>query len=135
MKGAESLLGRGDMLVSNGGAGKPIRLQCSYVSTEEVEDIVAFVKEQQDVEYVQEEFTPLEEMESVGLAGGEAEDDLYEQALQIVLENDSASTSLLQRRLKIGYGRAARLLDLMEENNIVGPPQGSKPRKILMNHS
>lgn len=136
MKGAESLLGRGDMLVSPGGANKPIRIQSSFVSTEELEDVVAFVKSQQDVEYVQEEFTPLEESSSGGGYGDAAEeDDLYSEAVQIVLENDAASTSLLQRRMKIGYGRAARLLDLMEENGIVGPPRGSKPREIVLNKS
>lgn len=135
-KGAESLMGRGDMLLAPPGAGKPIRLQCAYISTEEVEDIVEFVKSQQEVEYVQEEFTPLEDEDTpdreAGMSGSE-QDDLYDEAVQCVLENDSASTSLLQRRLKIGYGRAARLLDLMEENEIVGPPRGSKPREILLN--
>ncbi len=135
MKGAESLLGRGDMLVSAGGANRPERLQSSFISTEELEDVVKFVKNQQDVEYIQEEFTPLEDSSSSGSGYGEAseEDDLYNEAVQIVLENDSASTSLLQRRMKIGYGRAARLLDLMEENGIVGPPRGSKPREIVIN--
>ncbi len=136
MKGAESLLGRGDMLFSPGGAGRPLRLQGSFISTEEVEDVVDFVKSQQEVEYVQEEFTPLDEDGSAGsdsITGDSEKDDMYNEALQIVLENDSASTSLLQRRLKIGYGRAARLLDIMEENGIVGPPRGSKPREIIMN--
>jgi len=134
MKGADSLMGRGDMLFAPGGASKPIRLQCAFISTEEVEDIVDFVKSQQAVEYVQEEFTPLEESASSGSTGsGDAEqDELYQQALDVVLENDAASTSLLQRRLKIGYGRAARLLDLMEENGIVGPPRGSKPREVVL---
>ncbi|RJP22770.1 MAG: DNA translocase FtsK [Candidatus Omnitrophota bacterium] len=135
MKGAESLLGRGDMLFSPGGAGRPIRLQGSFISTEEVEDIAEFVKSQQQVEYVQEEFIPIEDENAPGGAvnGDAEEDDLYNEAVQIVLENDAASTSLLQRRLKIGYGRAARLLDLMEEKGIVGPPRGSKPREIVLN--
>lgn len=134
-KGAESLMGRGDMLLSLGGANRPWRLQCSFVSTEEVEDVVDFVKAQQEVEYVQEEFAPLEEGGGdAALGEGESEEDeLYREALQVVLENDSASTSLLQRRLKIGYGRAARLLDLMEERGIVGPPRGSKPRQVIQN--
>ncbi|MBZ0255749.1 DNA translocase FtsK, partial [bacterium] len=133
MKGAESLMGRGDMLFTPGGAGKPIRLQCSFVSTEEVEDVCDFVRAQQEVDYVQEEFIATEEAASSGAGGGDVEDELYEDALQVVMENDAASTSLLQRRLKIGYGRAARLLDLMEERGIVGPPRGSKPRQILLN--
>lgn len=134
MKGAESLMGRGDMLFHPGGASKPIRLQGSYISTEEVEEICEFVKSQQKVEYVQEEFYVPEDTKSSGGMGGDDRDDLYEDALQIVLDNDAASTSLLQRRLKIGYGRAARLLDLMEENGIVGPPRGSKPREVTLNN-
>jgi DNA segregation ATPase FtsK/SpoIIIE, S-DNA-T family len=132
MKGAESLMGRGDMLFHPGGAGKPVRLQGSFISTEEVEDICDFVKDQQEVEYVQEEFVPLADSSPNGMDGDDR-DDLYDDALQVVLENDAASTSLLQRRLKIGYGRAARLLDLMEENGIVGPPRGSKPREVVLN--
>lgn len=135
MKGADTLMGRGDMLFAPGGANKPIRLQCAYISTEEVEDVVDFVKSQQDVEYFQEEFIPTEDSSSSGSASGgsgEEEDELYKQALDVVLENDAASTSLLQRRLKIGYGRAARLLDLMEEKGIVGPPRGSKPREVVL---
>jgi S-DNA-T family DNA segregation ATPase FtsK/SpoIIIE len=136
MKGADTLMGRGDMLLAPAGGGKPVRLQCSYVSTEEVEDIVEFVKSQQEVEYVQEEFTPIDDGNKSGSGaddGTSEEDELYQDALQVVLENDAASTSLLQRRLKIGYGRAARLLDLMEERGIVGPPRGSKPREVVLN--
>ena len=137
IKGAESLMGRGDMLLSTGGAARPARLQGAFISTEEIDDVVAHVKDQQEVDYVQEEFTPLEdEKPSSDFSDFEAGDDydeLYDQGVQIVLENDSASTSLLQRRMKIGYGRAARLLDMMEEKGIVGPPRGSKPRLILMN--
>jgi S-DNA-T family DNA segregation ATPase FtsK/SpoIIIE len=135
-KGAESLMGRGDMLLSPGGAGRPIRLQGAFINTEEVEDIVEFVKQQQQVEYVQEEFIPLDDTPATGRGAsdsGDDMDDLYDDAVQCVLENDAASTSLLQRRLKIGYGRAARLLDLMEERGIVGPPRGSKPREIVLN--
>ena len=137
MKGADSLLGRGDMLFSTGGAGKPIRVQGSFISTEEVEEVANFVKTQQEVEYVQEEFIPLDESSSLvdSISGDSEEDRMYREAMQIVLENDSASTSLLQRRLKIGYGRAARLLDLMEENGVVGPPRGSKPREIILNNN
>ncbi|MGC9328501.1 MAG: DNA translocase FtsK 4TM domain-containing protein, partial [Candidatus Hinthialibacter sp.] len=134
MKGAESLMGRGDMLFAPSGAGRPIRLQCSYISTEECEGVVDFVKQQQEVDYVQEEFVPLDDSNKTGMTSDASDvDDLYDEAVQCVLENDAASTSLLQRRLKIGYGRAARLLDLMEENGIVGPPRGSKPREIVLN--
>ncbi len=137
MKGAESLMGQGDMLLSGGGASRPERVQGAFVSTEEIEEITDFVKSQQDVEYMQEEFVPLDkdkpDSEYSQFEEGEDYDELYDQCVQIVLENDSASTSLLQRRMKIGYGRAARLLDMMEQKGIVGPPRGSKPRQILMN--
>ncbi|MBI1390209.1 MAG: hypothetical protein GC154_17350 [bacterium] len=134
MKGAESLMGRGDMLFTPGGAGRPSRLQCCYVSTEEVEDVCDFVRDQQEVQYVQEEFIAADEGSGGFDGGGSDEDELYDDAVSVVLENDAASTSLLQRRLKIGYGRAARLLDIMEQRGIVGPPRGSKPRQIIMNN-
>jgi DNA segregation ATPase FtsK/SpoIIIE, S-DNA-T family len=134
MKGAERLMGRGDMLFTPGGAGKPIRLQGAFISTEECEEVTDFVKAQQKVEYVQEEFIPLDTgTGGSNGGGGDSSDELYDDAISCVLDNDAASTSLLQRRLKIGYGRAARLLDLMEENGIVGPPRGSKPREIVLN--
>ncbi|MFH1743145.1 MAG: DNA translocase FtsK [bacterium] len=136
MKGAESLMGSGDMLFSTGGAGKPIRLQGCYISSQEVAQLAEFVKDQQEVQYIQKEFIPVDDNKSSlygEFADGEDYDDLFDEAVQIVLENDSASTSLLQRRMKIGYGRAARLLDLMEEKDIVGPPRGSKPREIILN--
>lgn len=138
MKGAEALMGSGDMLFSPGGAGKPARLQGSYISSEEVALLVEFVKDQEEVRYVQEEFTPIEDPKSSVYGDFADEDDydeLFDEAVQIVLENDAASTSLLQRRMKIGYGRAARLLDMMEEKGIVGPPRGSKPREIILNQA
>ena len=100
-----------------------------------MEDIVEFVKQQQQVEYVRRIYS-LDDTPATGRGAsdsGDDMDDLYDDAVQCVLENDAASTSLLQRRLKIGYGRAARLLDLMEERGIVGPPRGSKPREIVLN--
>ena len=135
MKGAESLMGSGDMLFSPGGAGKPVRLQGCFISGQEVAQVTEFVKDQQEVQYIQEEFIPTEDDKSSiygEFGAGEDYDELFDDAVQIVLENDSASTSLLQRRMKIGYGRAARLLDLMEEKDIVGPPRGSKPREIIL---
>ncbi len=136
MKGAEALMGSGDMLFSSGGAGRPARLQGAFISSEEVAHIAEFVKDQQEVEYLQEEFIPLEDEKSssyVDFSEDEDYDELFDEAVQIVMENDAASTSLLQRRMKIGYGRAARLLDMMEEKGIVGPPRGSKPREIILN--
>ena len=135
MKGAESLMGRGDMLFTPGGAGRPERLQGCFVSSEEVAHLVDFVKDQQEVQYIQDEFVPIDEdkeSEYGEFSDNEDYDELFDEAVRIVLENDSASTSLLQRRMKIGYGRAARLLDLMEDRQIVGPPRGSKPREIIL---
>ncbi|HQP96896.1 MAG TPA: DNA translocase FtsK [bacterium] len=135
MKGAESLMGRGDMLFTPGGAGRPERLQGCFVSSEEVACLVDFVKDQQEVQYIQDEFVPIEddrESEYGEFSDDDDYDELFDEAVRIVLENDSASTSLLQRRMKIGYGRAARLLDLMEDKQIVGPPRGSKPREIIL---
>lgn len=130
--GAESLLGRGDMLFSYGGAAKPARLQGSLISMTEIEALTEFIKAQQKVEYLEEEFEDEEAeggLNDDGLAG---DDDLYREAVELVMASGSASTSLLQRRLKIGYGRAARLLDEMEQQGIVGPPRGSKPREVIV---
>ncbi len=129
--GAESLLGRGDMLFSYGGAAKPVRLQGSLVTTTEIEALTEFIKAQQKVDYLEEDFEEQEEAGGLNDDGLAGDDDLYEEAVELVYASGSASTSLLQRRLKIGYGRAARLLDEMEEQGIVGPPRGSKPREVL----
>ncbi|MDR6224238.1 FtsK/SpoIIIE family DNA translocase [Desmospora profundinema] len=128
MGGAEKLLGRGDMLYLPVGASKPIRVQGSYLSDKEVEAVVRFVTDQQEVRY-QEEMIP----EDTGSGSDEeVEDELFPQAVQLVVEAKTASVSLLQRRLRIGYTRAARLIDFMEERGIVGPYEGSKPREVLM---
>ncbi|WP_404450118.1 DNA translocase FtsK [Sutcliffiella horikoshii] len=127
MGGAEKLLGRGDMLFLPVGASKPIRVQGAFLSDEEVERIVDFVIEQQKAQY-QEEMIPQdinEEMEEVN-------DDLYDDAVQLVLEMQTASVSMLQRRFRIGYTRAARLIDAMEVRGVVGPYEGSKPRTVLV---
>jgi S-DNA-T family DNA segregation ATPase FtsK/SpoIIIE len=135
--GAEALMGQGDMLFSPGGAARPIRLQGSLITTPEVERLCDYVKEQRRADYLCTEFEPPEETRGIGGFGSDDfthdadDEDLYHEALEIVLQTQTASTSLLQRRLKIGYGRAARLLDQMHESGIVGPPRGSKPRKVL----
>jgi S-DNA-T family DNA segregation ATPase FtsK/SpoIIIE len=126
MGGAEKLLGRGDMLFLPMGASKPIRVQGAFVSDKEVEEVVRFVKEQQEVTY-SEEMIPEEVAEEQQTV---VDDELFEQAVQIVAEAQSASASLLQRRLRIGYTRAARLIDMMEAQGIVGPYEGSKPREV-----
>jgi S-DNA-T family DNA segregation ATPase FtsK/SpoIIIE len=126
MAGAEKLLGRGDMLYLPMGASKPTRIQGAFVSDREVEEVVRFVKEQQEAMY-QEEMMPEEPADEAQM---EAEDELYDQAVLIVAEAQTASASLLQRRLRIGYTRAARLIDMMEARGVVGPYEGSKPREV-----
>lgn len=124
--GAEKLLGRGDMLYMPMGENKPTRVQGAFISDEEVEHIVSFVTNQQGANYV-EEMMPTEEPKT---STGEVQDDVYDEAVEMVIEMQTASISLLQRRFRIGYNRAARLIDEMEMRGIVGPSEGSKPRKV-----
>ncbi|XEC97168.1 DNA translocase FtsK [Paenibacillus tarimensis] len=129
MAGAEKLLGRGDMLFLPVGMSKPIRVQGAFLSDQEVEAIVNYVRGQGDAEYNEELVPEIDE------SADEIDDDLdvlYDQAVQIVLEAKQASVSLLQRRMRIGYTRAARLIDQMEARSIVGPYEGSKPREVLL---
>ncbi|WP_314067880.1 DNA translocase FtsK [uncultured Vagococcus sp.] len=128
--GAEKLLGRGDMLFLPMGENKPIRVQGAFISDSEVEDIVSFVTEQQGADY-QESMMPSDEP-SGGSGNGEPLDELYDEAVALVIEMDTASISMLQRRFRVGYNRAARIVDQMEEQGVVGPPEGSKPRKVLV---
>lgn len=126
--GAERLLGKGDMLFFPVGAPKPIRVQGAYVSDSEIEAIVDFVKAQAEPTYVAESVTrEATDGESLG-----EEDPLFEEAVRLILETEEASISKLQRRFRIGYTRAARLIDAMESRGLVGPYEGSKPRKVLM---
>ncbi|CAM2889587.1 DNA translocase FtsK [Paenibacillus sediminis] len=129
MAGAEKLLGRGDMLFMPMGTSKPIRVQGAFMTDQEVESIVNFVREQGEAEY-NEDLVP--EIEETAQEQEEVLDELYDQAVQIVLEAKQASVSLLQRRMRIGYTRAARLIDSMEAHGIIGPYEGSKPREVLM---
>lgn len=128
MGGAERLLGRGDMLFLPAGESKPVRVQGAFVSDHEVEQIVDFVIGQQKAQY-QEEMIPSDEEEIQEL---DDTDDLYEEAVQLVAAQDTASVSFLQRKLKIGYARAARIMDQMEERGVVGPAEKSKPRDVLI---
>jgi len=128
MGGAEKLLGRGDMLSLPMGASKPTRVQGAFVSDKEVEEVVSFVKDQQEAKY-NEEMIPGDVQEDQQPV---VDDELYDQAVQVVLEAQTASASLLQRRLRVGYTRAARLIDMMEANGVVGPYEGSKPREVRM---
>lgn len=129
MGGAEKLLGKGDMLFYPVGAPKPIRVQGAFLSDSEVESVVEFLKEQANPVYNEEVLQQPEEP-----AGKENEDwdDLLPQAAQIFIESGTASISMLQRRLHIGYARAARLVDIMERRGIIGGYEGSKPRQVLM---
>lgn len=126
--GADKLLGRGDMLFLPAGASKPVRIQGAFVSDSEVEAVVDFVIEQQKAQY-QEEMIPTEVVE---VPPHEETDELYDEAVQLVTDMQTASVSMLQRRFRIGYSRAARIVDQMEMRGIVGPPDGSRPRQVLV---
>ncbi|MEG9463691.1 MAG: DNA translocase SpoIIIE, partial [Bacillus amyloliquefaciens] len=127
MGGAEKLLGRGDMLFLPVGANKPVRVQGAFLSDEEVEHVVDHVITQQKAQY-QEEMIP----EEVSETHSEVTDDLYDEAVDLIIGMQTASVSMLQRRFRIGYTRAARLIDAMEERGVVGPYEGSKPREVLL---
>lgn len=134
MAGAEKLLGKGDMLFTPIGANKPIRVQGAFISDDEVEKLVEFVKAQREPEYdntVTQEVEKEAEKESSD-ANDVYRDELLERAVNLVMESGQASVSMLQRRFRIGYTRAARLVDTMEDLKIVGPSMGSKAREILM---
>lgn len=126
--GADKLLGRGDMLFLPAGSSKPVRIQGAFVSDKEVEAVVDFVVEQQKAQY-QEEMIPTEVVE---VPPHEETDELYDDAVQLVTEMQTASVSMLQRRFRVGYSRAARIVDQMEMRGIVGPPDGSRPRQVLV---
>ena len=129
--GAEKLLGRGDMLFLPMGENKPIRVQGAFISDHEVERVVAFITEQQGADY-EEKMMVTEEDEAANGANAQPEDELYGQAKDLVVDMQTASVSLLQRRFRIGYNRAARLVDELEMHGVVGPSEGSKPRKVLI---
>ncbi len=137
--GAEKLLGRGDMLFSPVGSSKPKRIQGCFVSDAEVEKVVEFVKKSGSTDYSDdimveiERQAAVEKHKSTGLPEDAPDaDPMLEEAIKVVVENGQASTSLLQRKLKLGYARAARIVDEMEERGVVGPYEGSKPRKVLI---
>ena len=133
--GAEKLLGRGDMLYASAVDPAPIRIQGTFVSDQEVENVVTAVKDYGEPDYIDEEiFVEDDDEEGARDLFGEPMDDddpLYDQALEIVVQSGKASASYIQRRLKIGYNRAARLVEEMEERGIVGPANGSKPREVI----
>ena len=142
--GAEKLVGRGDMLYFPLGSGKPLRVQGCLISDEEVASVVEFIKRQSTAEYDEEVIHEIEQhaaekdKQGKGVGGSAPEevgndyDELLPAAIEVVVETGQASVSMLQRRLKLGYSRAARLVDQMEEKGIVGPFEGSKPRQLLI---
>jgi len=131
--GAEKLLGNGDMLFLSGETSHPKRIQGVYISEKESQKIVKFIKGEKSVEYTEEVITPAPGKRTLfGGAGINIDDPLYNDAKELVIQADKASASYLQRRLQIGYARAARLLDMLEEEGIIGPSNGAKPRKILV---
>ncbi len=136
--GAEKLLGRGDMLLSTSDMPKPKRVQAAFISDEETEKITQFIRDQRPPQYDDEIISqPVQigkgsNVMDMGSGGNDADDDMWKDAVKVVIEGGKASTSLLQRRLRIGYGRAARLIETMEEQGIVGPADGSRPREVLV---
>lgn len=130
--GAEKLLGRGDMLFLPIGAAKPERVQGAFISVTEVEKIVSWVKEQQEAVYNEDMIPSKNDSDSQTNDDDEPEDEFYDQAVALVRKQQSASVSMLQRRFRIGYNRAARIVDAMEAKGIVGPSEGSKPRQVLI---
>lgn len=130
MAGAEKLLGKGDMLFSPIGSLHPVRVQGAFISDKEVENIVNFLAEQ-GISSNEEEITITETDSTVKIAEEET-DELFYEAIRVVLESKQASASMLQRRLRIGYARAGRLMDILEAKGIIGPYEGSKPRHILV---
>ena len=130
--GAEALLGKGDMLFSPPGSGRLVRVHSPLVTESEIEQVVEFWRAQAAPSYVEEFLKSPDLEDEVDEEGWEGEkDEMYEEAVRIVVEMGKASTSTLQRRLRLGYGRAARLLDIMQKDGIIGPPDGSRPREVL----
>ena len=138
--GAEKLIGKGDMLYAPLGEGKPTRVQGCFISSDEIEAVIAHIKQTSTAEYNEEILEHIErQAEQVDSKGGGAsgdaggdEDEMIEEAIDVIMDCRQASTSMLQRRLKLGYARAARIIDQIEERGIIGPSEGSKPRQILI---
>lgn len=139
--GAEKLLGHGDMLYAPIGASKPIRVQGCFISDEEIESLCDYIKKQGESEYdenIQKEIEEKAVKDKKSPFEGDEESDgsydpLFEKAAEVVIETGTASTSFLQRKLSVGYARGAKIIDQLQEYGVIGPPDGSKPRKVLMN--
>ena len=131
MQGAEKLVGKGDMLFNPMGMGKPVRIQGAFISDNEVHKVIEYVKSQvEDVDYNQDVLTRIERTDAGN--SGEDTDELLPEAIDLVVKSGQASVSMLQRRFRIGYNRAARIMDMMEARGIVSPQDGSRPRQVLI---
>lgn len=131
MQGAEKLVGKGDMLFNPMGMGKPVRIQGAFISDSEVNKVIDFVKDQvQDAAYNQDVLTRIERNDVQGTE--EEADELLSDAIDLVVKSGQASVSMLQRRFRIGYNRAARIMDMMEARGIVSAQDGSRPRQVLL---
>ena len=128
MSGAEKLLGKGDMLLKPQGENIPIRVQGNFISDEEIKDVVDYTIKQQKAKYDISE----EDKGATTMVQDDYEEPLYNEIVEFVITQGKASASLLQRRFRLGYNRAARCIDLLEERGIVGPANGSKPREVLV---
>ena len=129
-KGAEDLLGKGDMLFIRPGDPKPVRGQCSYLSDEEIHKVMDFVRSQEKPKY--DDAVTARPAAGSGAGGGDEKDEIYDDAVRVVMETGQASASMLQRRLSLGFSRAGRIIDQMERAGLIGPNLGSKPRDILI---
>jgi S-DNA-T family DNA segregation ATPase FtsK/SpoIIIE len=136
MQGAEKLLGSGDMLYLPPEKAKPMRIQGAFIADSEINNLVSFIRNQGVEPQYTEEVTEMPKAGEVSVPGVDGEaDELFEEAVREVIQYDRASASLLQRRLSIGYARAARILDQLEAAGVVGPPDGSKPRDVLIQNA
>ena len=132
-QGAEKLLGKGDMLYLSSDAMKPVRIQGAFVSDDEVLDVVDFIKNNSKADYNEEAIEKVEEKTNTEEL--EDEDELLDEAIRLIIEDNTASVSMLQRKLKIGYARAGRIIDQLEQKGLVGGYEGSKPRKVLVDRT
>jgi S-DNA-T family DNA segregation ATPase FtsK/SpoIIIE len=133
MQGAEKLLGKGDMLYLPPEQAKPVRIQGAYVSDKEIKELVSFLKNQGVTPQYTEEVVSMPKPGTTQVAGIDGDlDEHFREAVEIVVQYEKASASLLQRRLSVGYARAARILDQLEATGVVGPADGSKPREVLI---
>ena len=132
MNGAEKLLGKGDMLFYPAGYSKPVRVQGAFISDSEISDVVEFLKENEDVAVYDTEVTEKIESKLNSAAISQEKDEYFEAAARFVIEKDKASIGMIQRMFKVGFNRAARIVDQLADAGIVGPEEGTKPRKVLM---